>query len=227
MKTAILFDLDGTLLDTAQDFAFAINQLLVARNKPQLSYDEFRKQVHGESTAMIAFAFDMEETHPEFATLRQRFLETYHQNCTQRTCFFPGITTVLNYLDTQGIPWGIVTNKPSWLTTPVATHFDLHQRAKCIISGDTLLTKKPNPEPLWYACQLIGTLPDDTIYVGDLETDTIAARAAGMKSIAVTYGYHAPLSNPQDWNADCIAQTPLDIVRFTQALAHDLNHIAR
>jgi phosphoglycolate phosphatase-like HAD superfamily hydrolase len=118
---AIFFDLDGTLLDTARDFAYAINILLARNQKPALNFDLFRDEVHGESRRMISFAFNMHETHPDFENIRQDFLKTYHENCTQQTLFFPGMESLLNSLDVNHIPWGIVTSKPTWLAEPVFT----------------------------------------------------------------------------------------------------------
>ncbi|OGT32417.1 MAG: hypothetical protein A3C44_04145 [Gammaproteobacteria bacterium RIFCSPHIGHO2_02_FULL_39_13] len=208
----IFFDLDGTLLDTARDFAFSINLLLAREKKPKLNFDLFRKEVYGESKRMISFAFGIEEIHPEFEPLRQTFLKTYHQHCTQHTIFFPGMELLLDSLDEKNIPWGIVTSKPAWLTEPVVNYFGLDKRAICIIMGDTLSKVKPDPAPLLYACECAATLPENSIYVGDLQTDIVAAKAAGMKSVAVTYGYHPPETDFSNWNADWIAQTPEDIL---------------
>lgn len=209
---AILFDLDGTLLDTARDFAYAINLILARSRKPALDFNLFRKEVHGESRRMISFAFNIEESDPKFEAIRENFLRTYNKNSTRHTIFFPGVKLVLETLDAKKIPWGIVTSKPTWLTKSVLKHFELDKRAKCIVMGDTLEKIKPDPTPLLYACKKMLVAPEDTIYVGDLKTDIIAAKAAGMKSIAVTYGYHPPGTNFQEWGADFIAHTPLEIL---------------
>src|SRR3990167_9871427 len=186
----VLFDLDGTLLDTARDFAFCINLLLKQENKPPVNFELFRKQVHGDSKKMVAFAFDILETDSQFECIRKNFLDTYQKNCTQETIFFDGMTILLDQLDAKKIPWGVVTNKPTWLTNPVAKYFGLENRACCIISGDTLPNMKPHPEPLQYACKKIGVKPEHAVFVGDTQTDILAAKAAGTKSIGVTYGYH-------------------------------------
>src|SRR5437762_1043323 len=123
MSKAIFFDLDGTLLDTAQDFAYAINLLLRDAKKPAVDFTLFRKEVYGESKRMISFAFDLNESHPDFESIRQAFLKTYHQNCTQKTVYFPGMELLIDSLDAKKIPWGIITNKPAWLTTPIVNHF--------------------------------------------------------------------------------------------------------
>ena len=211
---ALFFDLDGTLLDTARDFAYAINLLLARDQKPPLNFDLFRQEVYGESRRMISFAYDMEDTHPEFEKIRQDFLHTYHQNCTQHTVFFPGIELLLDSLDAKNIPWGIVTSKPTWLSEPIIKHFEFDKRAAIIVMGDTLTTVKPDPAPLLYACEKALVLPENAIYVGDLQTDIIAAKAAGMKSVGVTYGYHPPKTDFSKWDADFIAHSPEEIARW-------------
>lgn len=216
---AIFFDLDGTLLDTARDFAYAINLLLSQKNKPQMNFDLFRKEVHGESKRMISFAFGIEESNPEFEIIRQDFLKTYHKNCTQHTIFFSGIELLLETLDAKNIPWGIITSKPTWLTKPVIKHFGLDQRAACIVMGDTIAKIKPHPEPLLHACKQVNISPQDAVYVGDLQSDIIAAKAAGMKSVVVTYGYHPPETHFLDWKADYIAKTPQEILTWMKIQA--------
>ena len=211
--SAVFFDLDGTLLDTAQDFAHAINLMLKEKNKPPVDFDSFRKHIHGDSKKMVSFAFDIAQTHPEFDIIRDEFLGIYHQHSTKKTVFFKGIPALLNHLDAQKIPWGIVTNKPTWLTKPIVKYFQLDQRAACVIAGDTLSTCKPDPAQLHYACQLINISPKQAIYVGDMETDIIAAKNAGMKSMAVTFGYHPPDAHIPDWKADYIANNAEDIVK--------------
>lgn len=209
---AIFFDLDGTLLDTARDFAYAINLLLSDKKMPPLDFDLFRNELHGESRRMVSFAFNLSESHPEFDALRTDFLNTYHANCTQKTVFFPGMEALLDALDTKNIPWGIVTSKPTWLTTPVIQHFGLDKRAVSIVMGDTLTKIKPDPAPLLYACENAKIKPENAVYVGDLQTDIIAAKAAGMKSIAVKHGYHPSETQFTDWNADLIVDKPEEIL---------------
>lgn len=220
MINSILFDLDGTLLDTARDFAFSINLLLQEQKKALLNFDDFRKEVHGESKKMICFAFQMDESHAEFEIIRDKFLEIYHQHCTHKTIFFPGMELLLNHLDEQNILWGVVTNKPTWLMKPIAKHFGLDKRAAVIVTGDTLLKIKPDPEPLIHACKKMGVLPKNTVYIGDSHTDILAAKAAGMKSIAVTYGYHPPETHFEKWEADFIAHKPEDIIQIVNMWSH-------
>ncbi|MDP1574423.1 MAG: HAD-IA family hydrolase [Coxiellaceae bacterium] len=211
---ALFFDLDGTLLDTAQDFAHTINIMLAKINKPPVDFHLFREQVHAESKRMISYAFNLNENDPLFEPIREDFLNTYHKNCTQKTVFFEDMEKVLDHLDEEKIPWGIITNKPTWLTTPIVKHFKLDRRASCIIAGDTLAKCKPDPLPLLYACERTNVMPTDAGYVGDLETDVLSARNAGMKSIAVSFGYHAPNTDLSTWGADHVVQTADDIMKL-------------
>ncbi len=216
MTQAIFFDLDGTLLDTARDFAYAINLMLKKRNKPPINFHTFRKQVYGESKKMVSFAFNIDESHPDFENIRQEFLHTYHQNCATKTVLFPGIELLLDKMDAEKMPWGIVTSKPTWLAQPVLEHFGLHKRATSIVMGDTLSKTKPDPEPLLFACARASVSPAHSIYVGDLETDVIAAKAANMKSIGVTYGYHPPHTDFSRWHADWIVNDAIEILALTK-----------
>ena len=212
MTQAIFFDLDGTLLDTARDFAYAINLMLAKRNKPPINFHRFRKQVYGESKKMVSFAFNIDESHPDFEAIRQEFLHTYHQNCAAKTVLFPGIELLLDKMDAEKMPWGIVTSKPTWLAQPVLEHFGFAKRAASIVMGDTLSKTKPDPAPLLFACERASVSPNRSIYVGDLETDIIAAKAAGMKSIGVTYGYHPPHTDFNQWHADWIVNEATEIL---------------
>lgn len=217
-KPNILFDLDGTLLDTAQDFITVINVMREQKNKLPLKFEDFRKHAYGESNTMVSFGFDMPIDHPEFSSLKTEFLNLYKHHNTKKTRYFSGMPTVLNYLDSHHIPWGIVTNKPAVLMESITTHFNFDKRARCIVAGDTLSKQKPDPAPLLHACKLAQLDPENTIYVGDMNTDVIAARAAGMKSVAVTYGYHKPGDDPADWAADFTVQSPMDILMIFQNL---------
>lgn len=220
MTQAFFFDLDGTLLDTARDFAFAINLMLAKRNKPLINFDLFREHVYGESRKMVSFAFNLKETDPDFEPIRQEFLHTYHQNCVKKTVIFPGMESLIQKLDQDNIPWGIVTSKPTWLAQPVIAHFEFDKRAVSIVMGDTLTKVKPDPAPLLHACEQANILPHHAVYVGDLETDIIAAKAAGMKSVAVTHGYHPTKTDLEKWGADLIAHKPLEIAQWLDSVFH-------
>lgn len=211
---AVFFDLDGTLLDTAPDIATALNRLLARYEKPPVDFETFRYQVHGGAATMLNFAFQVETDDPRFDTLKTEFIALYQENMTAKTVFFEGIEATLNALDAQNTAWGIITNKPSFLTDPLLEHFDLHQRTRCAVSGDTLPVCKPYPDPLLFACQLTEIDPTRAVYVGDTEGDVIAAKAAGMKSMAVTYGYHQADADPRDWKADVVIDSAQDMVNW-------------
>lgn len=210
---AVLFDLDGTLLDTAKDFFHVINTMLVEQNKPTVDFSSFRKNMAG-TKEMVEFAFGKE--HPEIDTLHRELEKRYLTSCTTHTCFFDEVEMLLDYLDEEKIPWGIVTNKPIETTQPVVQHFGLHHRAKCIISGDTLERKKPDPLPLQHACRLLGVLSHEAVYIGDMHTDVEAAKRAGMRNIVFSYGYHP--THPKFWPAshaaDCVAECPSDAINW-------------
>lgn len=211
---AVFFDLDGTLLDTAPDFFLTLNKILSERNKPTLQYDSFKQHVYGNSDVMVSYAFGIKKTHPDFQALRQEFITRYEAHCTEHTNYFPGMSLLLEKLDTKKIPWGIITNKPTNLTTLVLSHFNLDQRAAVIICGDTLSFKKPHPAPLLHACEKTHVKPNRAVYIGDLETDVQSARAAFMKSVIVAFGYHAPHAPIQKWGADFIANTTEDVMKW-------------
>ncbi|MCX7126010.1 MAG: HAD-IA family hydrolase [Gammaproteobacteria bacterium] len=220
---AVFFDLDGTLLDTARDFAYSINLLLAEKNKQPVNFDLFRKAVYGESKKMVSFAFNIDEKNPEFKFIQDEFLATYYDNCTKKTVYFPGMELLIDTLDAKKIPWGIVTNKPTWLTTPISKHFEFDKRAVCVISGDTLTKSKPHPAPLHFACEQAAILPENAVYIGDNESDIIAARAAGMKSVGVTFGYHPPQTDFSKWNADLIADKAEEILPWLRAMSVKLS----
>lgn len=208
---AVLFDLDGTLLDTAPDFAFALNQLLAAQHKAAIDIETLRPSVAYGTAAMLKFAFDMTEEHPEFNQLREQFLQLYFDNIAQFTMPFPGIIEIIELLNERNIIWGIVTNKPAWLTHALLSQITLPQIPHCVISGDTLPLRKPDPAPLLYACKQLNLAPEDCIYVGDAEIDVQAAKNAAMPILVAEYGYMGLDPNIKTWLADGYIQHPLDI----------------
>ncbi len=215
MKTkieAVFFDLDGTLLDTAPDLTAACNQILLQYQREPISPAEFRHWIHGGALMMICNSFQIKATHPEYPAIKSAFLSKYQEQLTQSTCLFSGIEKVLNYLERTQLPWGIVTNKHTHLSHPLINYFGWASRCCCIISGDTLSTVKPHPEPLLHACQLAKANPQHCVYIGDTPGDIEAARAAGMQSIAVSYGYLPKDSNPVEWGANAVALSPEDII---------------
>ncbi|MCH8846523.1 MAG: HAD-IA family hydrolase [Proteobacteria bacterium] len=216
MISSVFFDLDGTLADTAPDLAAALNQILQEQNKPALPLESIRPAVSLGGNAMIKLAFSMEEDDPEFDELRQRFLEIYHQRLHQDTHVFPGIGKALDYIEANNMIWGVVTNKPEWLTHPVMEQLNLTQRTACIVSGDTTEFRKPHPGPMLYACELAKCVPETSLYVGDALRDIEAGRAAGMKTLIADYGYIAKDENPETWNADGSISEPEEIIDWLE-----------
>lgn len=212
--TAVFFDLDGTLLDTAPDLATALNQLLCKYGRSPLPLEIIRPAVAGGSSTILGHGFQITTQDPLFPTLRAEFLTAYQQCLHEQTQFFPGIEAVLSYLDQQKIPWGIVTNKPGWLANPLLSHFKLNHRYCCLVAGDSLPQRKPNPEPLWHACHIAKVSPETSIYIGDTEHDVRAAKAAGMLAMIATYGYLAPHDQPENWQADILINTPGEILQW-------------
>ena len=162
---------------------------------------------------MLKSSLQIDENDAAFADIRQLFLHHYQTTLHQDTDYFPGMADVLTQLDDHQIPWGIVTNKLTYLTEPLIHSFGLTQRCQCIVCGDTLPQRKPDPAPLLYACELTNVDPQQAVYVGDTEVDVTAAKAADMMAIAALYGYHDPsISSPDTWDADYFVTAPLQIL---------------
>jgi phosphoglycolate phosphatase len=198
----ILFDLDGTLLDTAPDLATALNHVLVQNGCKPLSHELIRPHVSHGAAALIRFGFDLEEDSPEFESLRQQLLTYYKEHIADSTRPFDGILELLDFIEKRGMNWGIVTNKPSWLTTPLLQALQLAERPACIVCGDTLTERKPHPAPMLHACELAGSLVHECIYIGDAERDIQAGQRAGMRTIIALFGYIASDQQPSLWGAD-------------------------
>jgi phosphoglycolate phosphatase len=214
---AVLFDLDGTLLDTAPDMIVALNTLLAQQGRAPLPYALARTQVSHGSTGMLRQAFPEVAAGDEFEALRQRFLSLYGSRLTQETALFTGCDAVLDTLAQKNISWGIVTNKPAFLTEPLLAALGLAQRAACVVSGDTLAERKPHPAPLLHAAKLLAVAPQQCIYVGDAQRDVQSAHAAGMRVLLALYGYLGPQDQPDTWQADAQIQSPLEILHWLDA----------
>ncbi len=198
---AVFFDLDGTLLDTAPDMVGALDQLRAEHGVAALEYGFARSHVSNGALGLLKIGF------PDFddkrrASLRDRYLELYADRLAAETLPFPGIDRVLDRLDEQRVPWGVVTNKPGWLTEPLLATLGLASRCACIVSGDTLEKRKPSPEPLLHAASLAGVAPSTAVYVGDAKRDIEAGNAAGMTTVAALYGYVDCADAPAHWDAD-------------------------
>lgn len=199
---SFLFDLDGTLLDTAPDFIYVLNQIRKEEHLSPLPLAAIRPLVsHGLAT-IIAEGLGIPKEHPQYDHYAHKFLEYYRSCLGQHTQFFPGILNLLSILENNSILWGIVTNKPAWLTLPLLESLKLQQRAACIVSGDSTKNPKPHPEPLWHACRHMGVLAENCIFIGDAERDIQAGRAAGMTTLGALFGYITSISEALQWGAD-------------------------
>ncbi len=208
----VLFDLDGTMLDTAPDLAFALNTLLQEQDKEELPLTTIRPAVSLGGVAMLKLGFFLDEESKEFARLRQRFLEIYSENIARQSRFFDGMEDLLEQLDRKQIPWGIVTNKPAWLTAPLMSELGLDKRTPCIVSGDTAEHSKPHPAPMYYACKLLACSAQDTLYLGDAQRDIEAGNAADMTTVIANYGYIDNKEETGLWGADGSIDKPVELL---------------
>lgn len=207
----VLFDLDGTLLDTAPDFAWALNELRRSNGEPPLDYAAVRAVVSHGSIAMTRLACSHPQGSVAFDRFRQQLLDLYRDKLAVRTRLFPGMPELLDEFDARGICWGIVTNKPAWLTEPLLEKMHLSARAATVVSGDTLAQSKPHPAPLLLAADQTATAPQDCLYVGDAERDVVAGNAAGMRTMVALYGYLCAEDEPTSWGADALVESPAAI----------------
>lgn len=213
----LLLDLDGTLADTAADLGFALNELLREHDRDPLPFDRIRPVASDGSIALIRLGFGPGPDDGGFEPLRERFLELYAANLCTYTRLFPGMETVLESAEEAGCAWGVVTNKPGWLTDPLVERLGLTDRAACVVSGDTVERRKPWPDPLLHACELAGVRAGDTLYVGDAGRDIEAARRAGIPVLAATWGYIAADDDPAGWGAEAVIHAPGEILRWLPA----------
>jgi 2-phosphoglycolate phosphatase len=215
---ALLFDLDGTLADTAPDLAAALNHVLVQENHQPLPLTTIRQVASDGARGLLQLGFGIGEQHTDFQRLRADLLTYYATHIADHTTLFTGMEDILHRLETLSIPWGIVTNKPKKLTIALLEKLQLLPRAACVISGDSLPERKPHPAPLIYAAELLSLPPQTCCYVGDAERDIQAAKAAGMVSIAALYGYLHPETAPITWQADIY-------VHNIDALHREIQHL--
>lgn len=212
--TAVLFDLDGTLVDTAPDLAFALNTLLQQEGFEPLLYSIIRPVASNGSPGLIHLGFGISPEHDNYPSLQQRFIKLYQDNIARATKLFDGMEDVLTSLENANITWGIVTNKPAFLTDVLLERLNLTQRAGCIVSADTTPFTKPHPAPMFHACEVINHLPEQCIYIGDAARDIEAGRNANMQTIAALYGYIDEHDNPDNWLADTSIEHPRDILQW-------------
>lgn len=208
----VFFDLDGTLIDTAPDMAGALDILCDEEQQTRLAFDEVRPIVSNGSVALIRLAFGNDLDIETLDRLKIRYLEIYQDNLAVHSQLFDEMSALLSQLEEKNIQWGVVTNKPGWLTEPLMESLGLHHRAVCIVSSDSTKNRKPHPEPMHYACKLANTLPEKCVYVGDARRDIEAGHNAGMKTIIAEYGYIEDDEDTKDWQADYSIQSPSQLL---------------
>jgi phosphoglycolate phosphatase len=204
----VLFDLDGTLIDTAPDMAAALGRVLDDEGRPALPFEAVRPHVSHGAAGLLALGFGEGLPDAERERLREAFLHHYRAALATHSRPFPGVEALLGRIEDHGLRWGVVTNKPGWLTEPLLAELGLAARAACIVSGDTLARRKPDPDPLLHACEHAGTIPARAIYVGDDERDIVAGRRAGMRTFVALFGYLGVERPPGEWGADALVETP-------------------
>ena len=204
MLEAVLFDLDGTLADTAPDMALTVNAMLARRGRKTVPMEKVRPHVSQGARGMIVAAFGIGTDHPDFAAMREEFLEIYAGNLCIDTALFPGMAELLDDLEARAIGWGVVTNKFERLARPILDTLGLGPRCAVTVGGDTCARPKPFPDPLLHAAATMGVQPARTLYVGDDERDGHGARAAGMPVVVAGYGYLGDGPPPSLWGADAV-----------------------
>lgn len=211
MIKAVLFDLDGTFADTAPDLGYALNRMRADRGMPPLPIEAMRPVTSLGARGLLGVGFNIAPEHPGYDSMRDEFLQLYEQNLCRSTSLFPGTPELIDAIEARDLRWGIVTNKAERFARPLLEQLHFAHRAACIIGGDTTGKIKPHPEPLLAACRIIAIAPQSCVYVGDDRRDIEAGRAAGMKTVAVRYGYLNG-SAPDSWEADAIIDRPLDLL---------------
>lgn len=220
MTRLVLFDLDGTLLDTGPDIAAALNRVRAEHGLDPVPYAPLRACVSHGAAAVVRCGFpDADEA--TRAMLRTRLLAHYAERLADQTALFPGMDAVLAALEDGGLRWGVVTNKPGWLTGPLLDRLGLAPRAACIVSGDTTPHLKPHPAPVLRACRACAVAPADAWYVGDAERDVQAGRAAGSRTAVALFGYVSDDDRPQDWGADALLTEPSGLLALVGAAARE------
>jgi len=211
---AVLFDLDGTLLDSAPDLAAAVNKMRTDRGMIELPCASFRAMVGAGARGMLSVAFDMNPADDNFEAMKLEFFANYEKCLFQQTVAFPGVSEVIKKIELAEIKWAVVTNKSQRFTKPLTDAMSLFSSAGAVVSGDTTPYSKPHPAPLLEAANRLGIPPENCLYVGDDERDIVAGRAAGMQTVAAAYGYLGKDADILSWKADAIILSPLDILKL-------------
>ncbi|MFM7026621.1 MAG: HAD-IA family hydrolase [Limnohabitans sp.] len=214
---AVLFDLDGTLIDSAPDLGAAADKMRTDRGLPSLPLEAYRPMAGAGARGMLGIAFDMAPEHPEFLAYREEFFVNYENAMTERTVIFDGVPEMIEAIVRSGLPWGVVTNKSSRFTQPLTAAMSLFSTAGAIVSGDTTPHAKPHPAPLLEAARRLHVDPAACVYVGDDERDIVAGLAAGMGTVAATYGYLGQQTDVSRWNAHLHIDAPTALLKFLRS----------
>jgi phosphoglycolate phosphatase len=213
---AVLFDLDGTLIDSAPDLGAAADQMRTDRGLASLPLERYRPMAGAGARGMLGVAFGITPDAPEFTTLRDEFFQNYEARMLRNTQVFAGVAELVDALCVRGLPWGVVTNKSVRFTAPLTRAIALFGTARVIVSGDTTPYSKPHPEPLFEAARQLGVAPGACVYVGDDERDMMAGRSAGMRTVAATYGYMGERAEVARWEADAAIASPLELLQLLE-----------
>ncbi|WP_348689603.1 HAD-IA family hydrolase [Acidovorax soli] len=211
---AVLFDLDGTLIDSAPDLGAAADKMRTDRGMPSLPSDRYRPMAGAGARGMLGEAFGLTPEHPDYAAYREEFFVNYERRMTHLTTVFDGISQLIEQLLQRQMAWGVVTNKSARFTGPLTLAMPLFSTASAVVSGDTTPHAKPHPAPLLEAASRLGLDPGLCIYVGDDERDIAAGRAAGMGTVAATYGYLGATANPLQWGAQAVINSPAELLQL-------------
>jgi len=210
---AVLFDLDGTLIDSAPDLGAAADKMRTDRGLPSLPLSHYRHMAGAGARGMLGLAFDMRPEHPDYEQYKEEFFVNYENCMTERTVVFDGVPDMIQALDQLGLPWGVVTNKSERFSLPLTRAMPLFATSATVVSGDTTPYAKPHPEPLYEAARRMGVDPKRCVYVGDDERDVVAGQAAGMYTVAATYGYLGSQADVASWKAHLEIEFPMKLLK--------------
>ena len=211
---AVLFDLDGTLADTALDLGGALNTMLREQGLPEVSMDEIRPVASHGASGLLKLGMNLDKSDPNHARLRQQYLDTYETCFDKDTVLFDGIDDLVQAIHARGLKWGIITNKPHTFTHRLVPQLGFSVAPDVVVSGDTTAEAKPSTKPMFYACEQIDIAPEACLYVGDAERDMQAGKNAGMKTVLVSWGYIHADDKTEEWPADSVIDTPEQLLQL-------------
>ncbi len=211
---AVLFDLDGTLADTALDLGGALNTMLREQGLPEVSMDEIRPVASHGASGLLKLGMNLDKSDPNHARLRQQYLDTYETCFDKDTVLFEGIDDLVQTIHARGLKWGIITNKPHTFTHRLVPQLGFSVAPDVVVSGDTTAEAKPSTKPMFYACEQIDIAPEACLYVGDAERDMQAGKNAGMKTVLVSWGYIHADDKTEEWPADSVIDTPEQLLQL-------------